>query len=175
MGIPQTERFDPASRLGRWVDCDINLYRDIPSAPSRVPIVSIVPPRPLAPIDLDVEEGREAELGICTDVCKVCHIHHERPVVFHEFISGDLDRLSEEENRDIVHRLPAVEEGSGDDSMPELEDELNLDTIEILLWLIPRGVTITFRGGRIEFEREQGPPWQEVLAQMLAEQDSTSD
>ena len=31
---------------------------------------------------------------------------------------------------------------------------------------------VTFREGRVFFEREQGPPWQEVLTQMLEEQDS---
>ena len=56
--------------------------------------------------------------------------------------------------------------------MPELEDVPNLDSIEIPLWLIPNGVMVTFRGGRVSFEREQGPPWQEVLAQMIEEQDS---
>ena len=59
--------------------------------------------------------------------------------------------------------------------MPELEDEINLDTLELPLWLIPSGVAITFRGGRVIFEREQGPPWQEALAQMLAEPDLTED
>ena len=118
-------------------------------------------------------EGNES--GIHTDVCKACHIHHERPVLFHELIPEDSDESSEEENRDVVHRLPTVEEDSDHDSMPELEDELDLDSIEIPLWLIPGGVIATFRGGQVEFEREQGPPWQEVLAQMLAEQDSTSE
>ena len=31
---------------------------------------------------------------------------------------------------------------------------------------------VTFRGGRVIFEREQGPPWQEVLIQMIEEQNS---
>ena len=124
---------------------------------------------------MDVGEGREAELGTRTDVCKVCHIGHERLVVFHELISDYLDGSSEKENRDIIHRLPTIEGDSDHDSMLELEDELDLNTIEIPLWLIPRGMIVTFRGGHVEFEREQGPPWQEVLAQMLAEQDSTSE
>ena len=54
--------------------------------------------------------------------------------------------------------------------MPELEDETNLDDMEIPVWLIPQGVVITFRGGRVTLEREQGPPWQEVLTQMIEEQ-----
>ena len=31
---------------------------------------------------------------------------------------------------------------------------------------------VTFRGGWVIFEREQGPPWQDVLTQMLEEQNS---
>ena len=68
--------------------------------------------------------------------------------------------------------LPVVDEGSDVDSMPELEDETNLDLVEIPLWLIPNGVMVTFRGGRVIFEREQGQPWQDVLIQMLEEQNS---
>ena len=48
----------------------------------------------------------------------------------------------------------------------------NLGSVEIPLWLIPNGVMVTFRGGRVIFEREQGPPWQDVLTQMLEEQNS---
>ena len=58
--------------------------------------------------------------------------------------------------------------------MPELEDVPNLDLVEIPLWLIPNGVMVTFRGGRVIFERERGPPWQDVLTQMLEEQNSIS-
>ena len=54
--------------------------------------------------------------------------------------------------------LPVVGEGSDVDSMPELEDETDLDSVEIPLWLIPNGVMVTFRGGRVIFEMEQGPP-----------------
>ena len=61
------------------------------------------------------------------------------------------------------------------DSMPELEDDVDVSTIEIPLWLIRNRVLVTFRGGRMIFEREQGPPWQEVLAQMLEEQESTAE
>ena len=61
------------------------------------------------------------------------------------------------------------------DSMPELEDEVDVGAIEIPLWLIPNGVLVTFRGGRMVFEREQGPPWQKVLAQMLEEQELVTE
>ena len=66
--------------------------------------------------------------------------------------------------------LPVAGEGSNTDSMPDLEDEPNLESVEIPLWLIPNGVMVTFRRGRVIFEREQGPPWQDVLTQMLEEQ-----
>ena len=75
-------------------------------------------------------------------------------------------------NSDETLELPVVGEESDVDSMPELEDETNLDPVEIPLWLIPNGVMVTFRGGRVIFEREQGPPWQDVLTQMLEEQNS---
>ena len=68
-----------------------------------------------------------------------------------------------------------MSEGSDVDSIPELEDVTNSDTVEIPLWLIPNGVMVTFRGGRVIFEREQGPPWQDVLTQMLEEQNSASE
>ena len=54
--------------------------------------------------------------------------------------------------------------------MPDLEDEPNLELVEIPLWLIPNGVMVTFQRGRVIFEREQGPLWQDVLTQMLEEQ-----
>ena len=68
--------------------------------------------------------------------------------------------------------LPVVGEGSDVDSMPELEDETTLGSVEIPLWLIPNGVMVTFRRGRVIFEREQGTPWHDVLTQMLEEQNS---
>ena len=39
------------------------------------------------------------------------------------------------------------------DSMPELEDVPNLDLVEIPWWLIPNGVMVTFREGRVIFEK----------------------
>ena len=156
------------------VDFSLDLYRDIQYKPQRIP-VPIDPHRVLTPINLDTLEAREAELEANMDICKVCHIQHERPVAFHELIPDDSNSSSDTENPDVVREPPVVEEGSNLDSMPELEEEIDLDTIEIPTWLIPRGVAITFHGGRVIFEREQGSLWQEVLAQMLAEQDSMSD
>ena len=102
-------------------------------------------------------------------------MQHERPVVFHEVILSDSSSSGETENPNEVQELPVVEEDSDLDSMPELEDEVDVGTIEIPLWLIPHRVLVTFRGGRVTFEREQGPPWQEVLAQMLEEQELATE
>ena len=128
----------------------------------------------LTPIDLNALETEGTRLKPTTDICKVGHIQHERPMVFHEFISSSSSSSSDTENPNGVQELPVVEEGGDLDSMPELEDETNLDSIEIPLWLIPNGVLVAFRGGRVTFEREQGPPWQEVLTQMLEEQNLTT-
>ena len=93
-------------------------------------------------------------------------------MLFHELISGSSASSSSIESISETLELPVVDEGSDVDSMPELEDETNLDLVEIPLWLIPNGVMVTFQGERVIFEREQGPPWQEVLTQMLEEQNS---
>ena len=87
-------------------------------------------------------------------------------------VLGSSASLSSIESINETLKLPVVDEGSDVDSMPELEDEASLDLVEIPLWLIPNGVMVTFRGGRVIFEREQGPPWQDVLTQMLEEQNS---
>ena len=87
-------------------------------------------------------------------------------------ISGSSASSSSVENNNEILESPVVGEESDVDSMPELEDVNNSDTVEIPLWLIPNGVMVTFRRGRVIFEREQGPPWQDVLTQMLEEQNS---
>ena len=111
-------------------------------------------------------------MDLPTDICKLSHIEHERPLLFHELVSGSSASSSSVGNNDETLELPVVEEGSDVDSMPELEDETNLGSVKIPLWLIPNRVMVTFRGGRVIFEREQGPPWQDVLTQMLEEQNS---
>ena len=111
-------------------------------------------------------------MDLPTDVCKLSHIEHERPVLFHELISGSSVSSSSVGNNNETLELPVEGEGSDVDSMPELEDETNLDSVKIPLWLIPKGVMVIFRRGRVIFEREQGPPWQDVLTQMLEEQNS---
>ena len=105
-------------------------------------------------------------------MCKLSHIEHERPVFFHELVSGSSVSSSNVGNNNETLELPVVGEGSDIDSMPELEDATNSDTVKIPLWLIPNGVMVTFRRGRVIFEREQGPPWQDVLTQMIEEQNS---
>ena len=153
------------------LDFGLDLYRDTFEASLKI-LTPILSPRVLTPIDLDALEVKDTELDLPTDVCKLTHIQHERPVLFHELVSGSSVSSSSVGNNNETLELPVVDEGSDIDSMPELEDETNLDSVEIPLWLIPSGVMVTFRGGRVIFEREQGPPWQDVLTQMLEEQNS---
>ena len=153
------------------LDFGLDLYRDTFEASLKI-LTPILSPRVLTPIDLNALEVRDTELDSPTDVCKLTRIEPERPVLFHELISGSSASSSSVENNSETLELPVGHEESDLDSMPELEDVPNLDSIEIPLWLIPNGVMVTFRGGRVFFEREQGPPWQEVLAQMIEEQDS---
>ena len=153
------------------LDFGLELYRDPLEASLRI-LTPIHSPRVLTPVDLDALEVKDPELDLPTDICKLSHIDHERPVIFHELISGSSVSSSSVESNNETLELPVVDEGRDLDSMPELEDAPNLDLVEIPLWLIPNGVMVTFREGRVIFEREQGPPWQEVLTQMLEEQDS---
>ena len=153
------------------LDLGLDLYRDTFEASLKV-LTPILSPRVLTPIDLDALEVEDTELNLPTDVCQLTHIKHERPLLFHELVSGSSVSSSSVENNNETLELPVVGEGSDVDCMPELEDETNLDSVEIPLWLIPNGVMVTFRRGRVIFEREQGTPWQDVLTQMLEEQNS---
>ena len=153
------------------LDFGLDLHRDTFEASLKI-LTPIPSPRVLTPIDLDALEIEDTELDLPTDICKLSCIEHERPVLFHELVSGSSASSSSVENHNETLELPVVGEGSDIDSMPELEDETNLGSVEIPLWLIPNGVMVTFRGGRVIFEREQGPPWQDVLTQMLEEQNS---
>ena len=153
------------------LDFGLDLYRDMLEAPPRI-LTPKHSPEVLIPVDLNVLEIKDTELDLSTDVCKLSHIEHKRPVLFHELISGSSASSSSIGNNNETLKLPVVGEGSDVDSMPELEDETDLDSVEIPLWLIPNGVMVTFQGGRVIFEREQGPPWQDVLTQMLEEQNS---
>ena len=153
------------------LDFGLDLYRDTFEASLRI-LTPIHSPEVLTPVDLDALEVKDIDLDLPTDACKLSHIEHERPVLFHELISGSSVSSGSVENNNETLESPVVGEGSDLDSMPELEDETNLGSVEIPLWLIPNGVMITFRGGRVIFEREQKPPWQDVLTQMLEEQKS---
>ena len=99
----------------------------------------------LTPVDLDALEAEETELGLARDICEAGQIQHERPVVFHVFIAPSSGSSSDIENHNREQELPVAREDSGLDSMPELEDETNLDSVEIPWWLIPHGVVVTFR------------------------------
>ena len=98
----------------------------------------------LTPVDLDALEVKDTDLDLPTDVCKLSHIEHERPVLFHELISGSSASSSSVENHNETLESPVVGEESDVDSMPELEDETNLNSVKIPLWLIPNGVMVTF-------------------------------
>ena len=154
------------------LDFGLDLYRDTFEASLRI-LTPMHSPEVLTPVDLDALEVKDPELELPTDLCKLSHIDRERPVLFHKLISGSSVSSSSVENNNETLESPVVGEGSDVDSMPELEDATNSDTVEIPLWLIPNGVMVTLRGGRVIFEREQGPPWQDVLTQMLEEQNST--
>ena len=134
----------------------------------------ILSPGVLTPVDLDALEVKDTELDLPTDICHLTHIEHERPLLFHELVSGSSVSSRSIGDNDETLELPVVEEGSEVDSIPDLEDGIDVSNIEIPLWLIPQGVVITLRGRRMVFEREQGPPWQEVLAQMLDEQEAAA-
>ena len=153
------------------LDFGLDLYRDTFEASLRI-LTPIHSPEVLTPVDLDALEVKDTELDLPTDVCKLTHIEHERPLLYYELVSGSSVSSSSVENNYEILELPVVDEGSDIDSMPELEDVTSSDTVEIPLWLIPNGVMVTFQRGRVIFEREQGPPWQDVLTQMLEEQNS---
>ena len=147
------------------LDFGLDLYRDTFEASLRI-LTPIPSPEVLTPVDLDALEVKDTDLDLPTDVCKLSHIEHEGPVLFHKLISGSSASSSSVGNNNETLESLIVGEGSDVDSMPELEDETNLDSVEIPLWLIPSGVMVTFRRGRVIFEREQGPPWRDVLTQM---------
>ena len=150
------------------LDFGLDLHRDTFEA-SLMILTPIPSPRVLIPVDLDALEAEDMELNFLTDLCRLSYIEHEMPVLFHELISGSSASSSSVDNNNEILESPVVGEESDVDSMPELEEATNLDSVKIPLWLIPNGVMVTFRRGRVIFEREQGLPWQEVLTQMLEE------
>ena len=127
------------------LDFGLDLYRDTFEASLRI-LTPIHSPEVLTPVDLDALEVKDTDLDLPTDVCKSSHIKHERPLLFYELVSGSSVSSSSVENNDETMELPVAEEESDVDSMPELEDITNSDTVKIPLWLIPNGVMVTFRG-----------------------------
>ena len=125
------------------LDFGLDLYRDTFEASLKI-LTPILSPRVLTPIDLDALEVKDTELDLPADVCKLTHIGHKRPVLFHELVLGSSVSSSSVGNSNETLELPVADEGSDIDSMPELEDETNLDSVEIPLWLIPNGVMVTF-------------------------------
>ena len=69
------------------VDFGLDLYRDIPEVSQRI-LTPIHSPEVLTPVNLDALEIKDTEVDLPTDVCKLSHIEHERPVLFHELITG---------------------------------------------------------------------------------------
>ena len=69
------------------LDFGLDLYRDTFEASLKI-LTPILSPRVLTPIDLDALEVRDTELDFPTDVCKLTRIEPERPVLFHELVSG---------------------------------------------------------------------------------------
>ena len=87
----------------------MDLYRDTFEASLRV-LTPIHSPEVLTPIDLDTSEVKDPELDLPTDVCKLSHIDHERPVLFHELISGSSVSSSSVENNNEILESPVVRE-----------------------------------------------------------------
>ena len=100
------------------LDFGLELYRDPFEASLRI-LTPIHSPRVLTPVDLDALEAKDPELDLPTDVCKLSHIDHERPVLFHELISGSSVSSSSVDNNSETLELPVGHEESDLDSMPE--------------------------------------------------------
>ena len=100
------------------LDFGLDLYRDTFEASLRI-LTPIPSPEVLTPVDLDALEVKNTDLHFPIDVCK---LSHERPVLFHELISGSLVGSSSVEDNNDTLEPPVVSEGSDLDSMPELED-----------------------------------------------------
>ena len=82
------------------LDFGLDLHRDTFEASLRI-LTPIQSPEVLTPIDLDALEVKNTDLGFPTDVCKLSHLEHEKPVLFHELISGSSVRSSSvEDNND---------------------------------------------------------------------------
>ena len=63
------------------LDFGLDLYRDTFEASQRT-LTPIHSPEVLTPVDLDALEVKDTELDLSTDVCKLTHIEHKRPLLF---------------------------------------------------------------------------------------------
>ena len=79
------------------LDFGLDLYRDIFDIPQGI-LTPIHSPEVLTPVDLNTLEIKDTESVLPTDVCKLSHIEHERPVLFHEMIPGSSASSSSIEN-----------------------------------------------------------------------------
>ena len=93
------------------LDFGLDLYRDTFEASLRI-LTPVYSPEVLTPVDLDALEIKDPELNLPTDVCKLSYIEHERPMLFHELISGSSASSSSVGNNHETLELPVVEEGS---------------------------------------------------------------
>ena len=98
------------------VDFGVDLYRDILEVPQRI-LTPIHSPEVLTAVDLNALEIKDTELDLPTDVCKLSHIEHERPVLFHELVSDSSASSSSIENINETLELPVVDEGSDLDTV----------------------------------------------------------
>ena len=145
------------------VDFGIELYRDRPVESLRY-MVPMGSPETLKPEDLDVTETRSE---VRTDTCQVHCIHPRRPVAFQEFIpigfSSSSSSRSSSAFDEIGHsnetqELSVVAGDSDLDSMPELEDDIDSNNIEIPLWLIPGGLWLFLEGEEWSLRESKGHP-----------------
>ena len=100
------------------LDFGLDLYRETVETSLKI-LTPIHSPRVLTPIDLDALEVKDTELGFPTDVCKLTQIEPERPVLFHELVSGSSVSSSSVGNNNETLELPVGHEESDRDSMPE--------------------------------------------------------
>ena len=75
------------------LDFGLDLYRDTFEVFPRI-LTPIPSPEVLTPVDLDALEVRDTELDHFTDVCRLSHIEHERPVLSHELIPIQLVQVA---------------------------------------------------------------------------------
>ena len=125
------------------VDFGIELYRDRPVESLRY-MVPVGPPETLKPEDLDIIESRSE---VRTGTCQLHYIHPRRPIAFQEFIpigsSSSSDPSSSSTSDEIgdsneTQELSVTAGDSDLDSMPDLEDDINVSNIEMVHGGLPQ-------------------------------------